>query len=167
MAIEVTVTLAELDRARALLQEAHAKGYTASVAVLTVERASRSIYECVAVSDGLLLTAGPSSTDYGRQRSAEYFRSVEPTEERVSDKVKIKFDLRLSVDGFEMEVDADKANAMLALMDAEGPVVTLEALEEVGLDLSGSWPDIVNASNDIEVSDMDLVLPEIAQLDNT
>lgn len=85
----------------------------------------------------------------------------------MSDKVRIKFDLRLTVDGFEMEVDADKANAMMGLIDAEGPYVTLEGLEAVGLDLSGSWGDIVNAANDIEISEMDVVLPEIAKLDNT
>lgn len=85
----------------------------------------------------------------------------------MSDKVKIKFGLRLSVDGFEMEVDADTANAMMAVMDADGPYVSLEDLEAVGLDLAGSWPAIVNAANDIEITDMDIVLPEDAKLDNT
>ena len=82
-------------------------------------------------------------------------------------KVTIKFGLRLQVDGFELEVEDGQAASMMALMDAEGPYVTLEALEEVGLDLSGSWPSIVNAANDIEITGMDIVLPEIAKLDNT
>lgn len=73
MGVEVTITLAELDRARALLVEAHAKGYRASVAVLTVVRAGRCIGDCIVESDGLLLTAGSASTDYGRQSSAAHF----------------------------------------------------------------------------------------------
>lgn len=76
MGIEVTITLAELDRARALLQDAHAKGYTASVAVFTVERAGRCIDECVAVSNGLLITAGTPDTNYGRHSSVEAFPTM-------------------------------------------------------------------------------------------
>lgn len=67
--IEATITLAELKRAVVLVEQAHAKGYTASVAVLTLASCSRSLDECVLVADGLPLTDG-ALRDGGRRSSA-------------------------------------------------------------------------------------------------
>ena len=71
--IEATITLHELKRAVALVEEAHAKGYTASVAVLALEAAGRSIGDCVLVADGLLLDSGNDVHNFGRQNSARNF----------------------------------------------------------------------------------------------
>lgn len=83
----------------------------------------------------------------------------------MSNKVTIKFDVRLRARGFEMEVDADKADKMMALF-AKHPIVSFADLEEF-LDLSSSWDGIVNRADDIDIEDMAVVLPEIAALDNT
>jgi hypothetical protein len=72
--IEATITLAELKRAVALVEQAHAKGYTASVAVLVLTAGGRCIGDCVLVADGLLLTDGDIH-DYGRQCAAQNVRA--------------------------------------------------------------------------------------------
>lgn len=68
--IEATITLDELERAVALIEQAHAKGYTASVAVLSLVSGGRGITDCVLAVDGLLLTDG-GIHDYGRQYSTK------------------------------------------------------------------------------------------------
>lgn len=68
--IEATITLDELKRAVALVEQAHAKGYTASVAVLALVSGGRGIADCVLVVDGLLLTDG-GAHNYGRQYSTK------------------------------------------------------------------------------------------------
>lgn len=82
----------------------------------------------------------------------------------MSDKVRIKFNVRLHARGIEMDVDADKANTLLALA-ADDAYMDLEQFEE-HVDLSGKWQDIVNAG-DVEIEDVEPILPEIAKLDNT
>lgn len=66
--IEATITLDELKRAVALVEQAHVKGYTASVAVLALVSGGRGIADCVLAVDGLLLTDG-GIHNYGRQHS--------------------------------------------------------------------------------------------------
>lgn len=68
--IEATITLDELKRAVALIEQAHARGYTASVAVLALAAGGRGIEDCVLVADGLLLTDG-GAHNYGRQSSTK------------------------------------------------------------------------------------------------
>lgn len=76
----------------------------------------------------------------------------------MSDKVKLRFDLRMTVDGFTVEVDADKANELLKRFD-ENNFQDYEDIESL-LDLRGRWRELVNASNDIEVSDVQVVDPD-------
>lgn len=79
----------------------------------------------------------------------------------MSDKVKLRFDLRMTVDGFTVEVDADKANELLKRFD-ENNFQDYEDIEGL-LDLSGRWMELVNASNDIEVSDVQVVDPDLRE----
>lgn len=71
------------------------------------------------------------------------------------DKVTLRFDLRLTVDNFKVEVDADKADELLKKFE-EDNFQDYEDIEDL-LDLSGRWQELVNASNDIEVSNVQLV----------
>lgn len=68
------------------------------------------------------------------------------------DKVTLRFDLRLTVDNFKVEVDADKADELLKKFEADN-FQDYEDIEDL-LDLSGRWQELVNASNDIEISDV-------------
>lgn len=68
------------------------------------------------------------------------------------DKVTLRFDLRLTVDNFKVEVDADKADELLKKFE-EDNFQDYEDIEDL-LDLSGRWQELVNASNDIEISDV-------------
>lgn len=75
----------------------------------------------------------------------------------MSNKVTLRFDLRMTVDGFTVEVDAEKANELLKRFK-EDNFQEYEDLEDL-LDLSGRWMELINASNDIEVSDVQVVDP--------
>jgi hypothetical protein len=76
----------------------------------------------------------------------------------MSDKITLRFDLRLTVDGFTVEVDADKANELLKRFE-ENNIQDYEDIDGL-LDLSNRWMDLVNASNDIEVADVQVVDPD-------
>lgn len=76
MAIEATITLDELKRTVALVEEAYAKGYTASVAILALASGGRHLDECVLVADGLLLRSEDGMHDLGNQSSAKHFRDL-------------------------------------------------------------------------------------------
>ncbi len=73
----------------------------------------------------------------------------------MSDKTTLRFDLRLTVDGFKVEVDADKANELLKRFKENN----FQDYEDINglLDLSNRWVELINASNDIEVSDVQVV----------
>ena len=82
MTIDVTITLASLRQAIKLVEEAHAKGYDGSVAVLSLVKGGRSIGDTVVEPDGILLCTANDDRDFGRQSSASNVRPVERPAER-------------------------------------------------------------------------------------
>jgi hypothetical protein len=80
--IRVTATLEVLKQATAELEAAYAKGYTESVAVLTLIQGGRCIAECVVEYDGLLAEQpGENGLDLGWQHSAKRLPDYSKMEE--------------------------------------------------------------------------------------
>jgi hypothetical protein len=74
--INVTITTHELRKALAEVEKARTKGWTGTVAVLTLAKGGRSIWECVVVYEGLLAQSEDGEQDLGHQYHAEHLPTI-------------------------------------------------------------------------------------------